>query len=369
MHTSSPPSEPPREPSPEEIARGLAQLEDLVRAVQPVIEPPVPEDDEPPTEDEAFEDEDQPAPHVLVGGETKRVQRLREEVAEAHLLAELQDDDIPLTLDTKRVRRLRRRTWEAARLHELAQHPAAVAYRDAKIRRVTTTMAMIAAGGALAVSSIGVQASVARALKLTREDLGWWAAFGVEAFLSLPLLAAVGVQAYSAIRGRVVDRKSAEGRRLFRVELALLSFTLVLNCWPAFKTDFDLLDLIVHSLGPVAAVIAVWVLPTLWKVLADLPVPVIVRPTARGGTGGKYRGNAQDQYTPGSPSVQPDPAALAAKIQALIQAGALPPGPGVQKIREALRAEGIRVGTGTASDVRDLLAAGGPNPGNDEESR
>ncbi|MET8864707.1 hypothetical protein ABZW11_17355 [Nonomuraea sp. NPDC004580] len=368
--TAHPPGEPPREPSPEEIAAVLAEVEALTQPPPAAL--PAVQDDEPadavlidPDDDgDPYDDEDEPRPLVLLAdGETRRVQKLRQEVAEAHLLAELQDDDIPLTLDTSKVRKLRRRTWEAARLHELGQHPAAIAYRDAKVRRVTTTMVMSAAGIALAVSSIGVQASVVKALDLTRADLGWWASYGVEAVLSLPLLAAVGVQAYSAIRGRVVDRKSAEGRRLFRVELVLLAMTLVLNCWPAFRIDFDLLDLIVHSLGPVAAVLAVWVLPTLWKVLSDLPVPTIVRPTVRGGTGREYRGNASGGAASGSPSVRPDPAVLADKIRVLIQAGVLPPSAGVQKIREALRAEGIKVGTDTARDVRDLLAAGSDSDG------
>ncbi|MEV0382916.1 hypothetical protein [Nonomuraea sp. NPDC050643] len=319
MNTTSPPNE-PNEPTPEEVARGLARLEALAQPEPPAALPALPEEDEP------YDDEDEEyAPLVpLPGGETKRVQKLRADVAEAHLLAELQEDEIPFTLDTKKVDKLRRRTWEAARLHELAQHPAAIAYRDAKVRRITTSMTMVAVGIALGVSSIGVQASVVKALDLTRDDLGWWASYGVEAVLSLPLLAAVGVQAYSAIRGRVVDRKSAEGKRLFWTELALLALTLVLNCWPAFVWPFSLLDLIVHSLGPVAAVIAVWVLPTLWKVLADLPVPVIVRPSSTGGTGGKYRGNAKIQYPPGTSSVQPDPAVLAVKIRELIQAGELP---------------------------------------------
>lgn len=319
MNTSQ---EPPDEPTPEEIARVLGELENH------------------------FDDPEPSRPLVPLGdGETKRVQQLRLEVAEAHLLADLQDDETPLLLDTDKVRKLRRRTWEAARLHELAQHPAALAYRDAKVRRVTTAMVMTAAGIALAVSSIGVQASVAKALDLTKDDLGWWAAYGVEAVLSLSLLAAVGVQAYSAMRGRVVDRKSPEGKRLFWTEAALLALTLVLNCWPAFKTDFDLLDLIVHSLGPVGAVIAVWVLPTLWKVIADLPVPLRSTPPVHL----QYRGNAQDQYTLSTAPVQ----VLADHIRDMIATGELAPNPGVHKIRKALG-----VGSDKATEVQKHLAGG-----------
>jgi hypothetical protein len=323
---------PPPEPSPEDIERTLDDIEDYVA-------------------DHA------PAPLIPFGvGETKRVQRLRDEVAEAHLLAELQDDETPLILDSKKVRRHRRRTWEAARLHQLAQDPAAVAYRDARVRRVTTGMTLTAAGIALAVSSIGVQASVAKALDLHPEDsIGYWAAYGVEAVLSLPLLAAVGVQAYSAIRGKVVDRKSPEGKRLFRTELALLGLTLTLNCWPAIQwTNFSLLDLIVHSLGPVAAVLSVWVLPTLWKILSDLPVPALSRGWSRGATGRKYRANAGSESGVESGATDPDDiAAKAAQVRALISAGVLPERPGVEKIRTALRCA-----TATARDVRDYLFGG-----------
>ncbi|MER5622531.1 hypothetical protein ABT061_15950 [Streptosporangium sp. NPDC002544] len=330
MKTASPPPGEPSEPTPQDITSGLAELERLANVTDPAPSPST--------------------SLALVDGETKRVRQLRQEVAEAHLLAELQDDETPLLLDTAKVRKHRRRTWEAARLHQLTQDPGALAYRDAKVRRVTTTMTLAAAGIALAVSSIGVQASVVKALSLKSSDLGWWAAFGVEVVLSLPLLAAVGVQAYSAIRGRVVDRKSPEGRKLFRVELVLLGLTLTLNCWPAFKMDFDLLDLIVHSLGPVAAVIAVWVLPTLWKILSDLPVPWRGTPPGTPPVPPRYRENAPDRYTLSTAPVQ----VMADHIRDMIAAGEVTPNPGLHKIRAALG-----VGVEKAREVQKLLVAGG----------
>lgn len=344
MTTTSPPGEPP-EPDPHEIARGLAELEELLvdEAPEPAAEPD-PDDDDEPAELVPF-----------VRGETRRVRALRAEVAEAYHLARLQQDETPFEVDSPKVRKLQRRTREAARLHQLAQHPAALAYRDAKVRRVTTTMVMSAASIALAVSSIGVQASVAKALRLTDGDLGWWGAFGVEAVLSLPLLAAVGVQSYSAIRGKVVDRKSAEGRKLFWVELALLGLTLTLNCWPAFVAPFDMLVLIVHSLGPVAAVIAVWVLPTLWKIIEGLPVPWRSTPAGTPPVHPPYRDNASDRYTLSTAPVQ----VLAAYIRNMIDTGELPPNPGLHKIRDALTGEGVRVGVDKAREVQKLLAAGG----------
>lgn len=306
------------EPSPDDVSRGLAAVEAYVANRAPAPAPSrVPD----------------PAP---VQGETRRVRQLRTQVAEAHLLAELQDDDAPLLLDSPKVRRRRRAVVQAARLHELGQDPAALAYRDAKVRRVTTVMVMAAACVGLAVSAIGVQASVAKALELAEHTLGWWSAFGVEPALSLPLLAAVAVQAYSAMRGRVVDRKSQHGRKLFRTEALLLGLTLVLNCWPALTLDdFDLLLLIVHGLGPVAAVTAVWVLPTLWAVLAVLPMAD--DPTATP-TAARYSVNraAEDTHR--------------RRLHTLIVDGVLPAQPSATTIRKAL---GCR--TETASLLRDEL--------------
>lgn len=350
-HIVSPPGEPP-EPSQEEIARGLAELEHLLVEKAPapaplpaVVDAPEPDDDE----------DDEPSDLVpYADGETRRVRALRAEVAEAHHLARLQEDETPYSIDTAKVRKLRARTYQAARLHQLGQHPAAVAYRDAKVRRVTTTMVMSAAAIALGASSIGVQTSVAKALTLDAYSPAWWAAYAVEPFLSLSLLAAVGVQAYSAIRGRVVDRKSAEGRKLFWVEVVLLGLTLTLNCWPAFKTPFDPLSVIVHSLGPVAAVIAVWVLPTLWKILSELPVAWRGTPSGTPPVHPPYSGNATDRYTLSTAPVQ----ALADYIQSLIDSGALPPKPGVHKIREALKSEGVRAGADKAAEIQKLLTGG-----------
>ncbi|MDP9870478.1 MULTISPECIES: hypothetical protein [Streptosporangium] len=305
-------------PDPEEVARGLAELELYVAAKTPVLPAPA------------------PTIEVLEEGETKRVRELRARVAEAHRLVELQDDDAPLLVDTSKVRKRRVRVAEAARLYQLSQDPAELAWRDARVRRTTTVMAMSAATIALGVSSIGVQASVAKGLKLGDDTVGWWAAFGVEPILSLPLLAAVTVQAYAAMRGRAVDRKSPEGRKLLKAEALLLGLTLVLNCWPAIKwSGFDLLPLVVHSLGPLGAVTAIWLLPTLWAILGALPAG---RGTA-GGTGRLIRENASDepgeeytQYTPGGVDIE----ALADRAQQLIDAGQLPASPGIHKIRHAL---------------------------------
>lgn len=318
-------------PEPDEVARGLAALERYVAAHAPADEPEA----ENPADAEA-------------AGETRRVRELRARVAEAHRLVELQGDDALLRVETDRVRRRRLKVAEAARLYALGRDPRALAYRDQQVRRAITAMVMAAAGIALAVSSAGVQASVATALGLDRYGIGWWAAFGVEPALSLPLLAAVGVQAYSAMRGRVVDRRSPEGRRLMRVEALLLGLTLLLNCWPALPgvaAEFDPLTLVVHALGPVAAVTAVWVLPTLWSLLAALPMPADdpapTPPSATPPTGSDLRWRTPDGDAEESPREESPRGRTAeehrAELHRLIAAGKLPPRPSARAIQQALR--------------------------------
>ncbi|MEU1875764.1 hypothetical protein ABZ470_00505 [Streptosporangium sp. NPDC020072] len=337
---------PSPEPSPEEIAQGLAEIERYAAGVAALRDPA-------PADDPA----DPVPPAVPVeDGETKRVQQLRAQVAEAHQLVELQADEAPLLVDTAKVRKRRARVAEAARLYALSQDPTTLAWADARMRRISTVMAMSAAIIALAVSSIGVQASMAKGLGLADGALGWWAAFGVEPVLSLPLLAAVGVQAYAAMRGKPVDRKSAEGKRLSRIEALLLGLTLVLNCWPALINGHGSLDqvalgLIVHSLGPVGAVVAVWTLPTLWAVLATLPVP--------GGTGACTTPGISENTSPGEGGEysrytgdRADIEVLADRVRRLIAAGQLPAAPGIHKIRKAL-------GCGATTATRVQAALGG----------
>ncbi|MEV5408593.1 hypothetical protein AB0K60_07120 [Thermopolyspora sp. NPDC052614] len=288
-------------------------------------------------------------------GETRRVRQLRARVAEAHRLVELQDDQALLEVETDKVRKRRLKVNQAARLYALGQDPRALAWRDQKVRRTVTAMVMSAAGIALSVSSIGVQGSVSTALELKERSLAWWAAFGVEPALSLPLLAAVGVQAYSAMRGKVVDRRSPEGKRLTRVEALLLGLTLLLNCWPALPGvagDFDALTLVVHALGPVAAVTAVWVLPTLWSLLAVLPMPVGDRSPAvspaTSPTGSDLGGRTSEEGAEeplggrggGAPRQESSkgrtPEEHRAELQRLIAAGKLPPRPSARAIQQAL---------------------------------
>lgn len=349
-------------PDPDEVERSLAALEAHLAASAPATEDQVEDRVEDRGDDRVEETREQ----VPGGpsGETRRVRKLRGEVAEARRLAALQADDTPLLVDTPKVRKRRKKVAEAARLAALDQHPDVLAWRDQRVRKLVTGMTLSAAGIALAASSIGVQASVARALELEHGTVGWWAAFGVEPALSLPLLAAVAVQAYAAMRGRMVDRRSPEGRKLMRTEAVLLGLTLVLNCWPALTGTFDPLGLVVHALGPIAAVTAIWVLPTLWAILAALPVGAAdstapsttsttdPAPTPSPGRGGQGSPTASDlQWRRGEDPavVEAAPAGVEgpprgrtvdqhrAELHRLIRAGELPATPSASAIRRALR--------------------------------
>ncbi|MFI7534001.1 hypothetical protein [Streptosporangium sp. NPDC049376] len=346
MSTAIPAPSP--EPSPEEIAQGLAEIERYAAGVAALRDPA-------PTNDTA--DPAPPAAPAEEDGETRRVRELRARVAESRRLVELQADNAPLLVDTARVRKRRARVAEAARLYALSQDPTTLAWTDARMRRISTVMAMSAATIALGISSIGVQASVAKGLALDAGTAGWWAAFGVEPVLSLPLLAAVAVQAYAAMRGRPVDRSSPHGRKLFKAEALLLGLTLVLNCWPALQwSGFDLLPLLVHALGPLGAVTAIWLLPTLWSVLATLPAPGLTDAL----TGLTYRENTppegpaeEESGNPGKGDGKADFAPELAETRRLIEAGQLPPFPSAAAIRRALRC-----GMDVARDVRDALVEG-----------
>nr|WP_055506807.1 hypothetical protein [Nonomuraea pusilla] len=306
------------EPHPEDVSRGLAALERHLADVAPV----------------------RPRPALAEhGGETRRVRRLRAEVAEAHLLAGLQEDDTPLLVDTRRVRRRRKAAQEAARLHTLGQDPVMRAWQAARVRRLLVTAALVSLALALAWSTAGVQVFAADGAAPWTP--GWLFAWLVEPFMSLALLVVVGARAYLSTRGRPLS-----DRRLVRVERLFLGLTLGMNAWPylpGVAEAFSLSRLVLHLLGPIVAVAVVISLPIILAGFAGLDHTRAGTP----GTGASYRPNGPDQYTPDSTSL----AALTARARRLIAAGELPPDPGADKIRRALRC-----GMDTARAVRDALA-------------
>ncbi|GAA3180587.1 hypothetical protein [Nonomuraea roseoviolacea] len=316
MTFTTPASDPAPEPTPDEISRGMAALERHLSEQAPTPSPPA----------------------RPVEGETKRVQQLRAEVAEAHLLADLQDDDAPLLLDTDKVRKRRKAAQQAARLHELAQDPAMRAWQAARMRRALVSFALVALALALAWSTAGVQHFAAEGADPWSP--GWVFAWLVEPFMSLALLVVVGARAYLGTRGHPLDNP-----KLIRIEWLFLGLTLGMNAWPYLPWTADTFSfsrLVLHVLGPIVAVAIVTALPIILAAFTHLDHGH----TGTGGTGPKYRANTRPEYTQHGPDID----VLAARVRRLITAGDLPADPGIHKIRTALGC-----GTDTARAVQKAL--------------
>ncbi|MFF4198269.1 hypothetical protein [Nonomuraea sp. NPDC001831] len=272
-------------------------------------------------------------------GDTKRVRRLRAEVAEARALATLQDDDTPLLLDTPRVRKRRKKAHEAARLHLLGQDPAMRAWQAARMRRLLVTAAMVALTLALAWSTAGVQHFAADGAKAWSP--GWIFAWLVEPFMSLALLVVVGARAYLGTRGQPLNDP-----KLIRIEYQFLGLTLGMNAWPYLPwtdDDFTFSRLVLHTLGPVVAVAIVAALPIILAAFSRLD-----HAHAGGGlTGLTYSANTDDRVRRTAAEVAP----LIERAQILITAGTLPANPSAYKLQRALRC-----GMDDARTVRDALA-------------
>lgn len=331
MTATTSPGEPAREPTPEEIARVIGELEQEVAEHAPKP----------------------PAPLVpLADGETKRVRKLREEVAEAHLLAELQDDDTPLLLDTPKVREHRRKAAEAARLHRLAQDPMMRAYRTLRARRRIVAVAMVALTLALGWSTAGVQSFAAEGAEPWSPR--WMFAWLVEPFMSLALLVVVSARTYLSTLGQPI-----ESQTLTRVERLFLALTLGMNAWPYLPwslpegREFSVSSLVLHLLGPIVAVAIVIALPIILAAFTRLDLGLAGTPSVPL----RYRANAQDQYTLSTAPVQ----VLAEHISHMIAVGDLAPDPGIHKIRAALRGVGVEIGADKAREVKKLLSAGDPS--------
>lgn len=329
MQTAAQPGD---EPTPQDIAGLLAEAERIAADHTPAVEPAAP-----------------PAPLFNPGeGNTKRVRRLRAEVAEAHRLAELQDDETPYALDTDRVRKRRRRAEEAARLHALAQDPTMRAWRAMRMRRLIVTGALFALALALGWSTAGVQVFAAEGSPMWSP--GWWFAWFVEPFMSIALLVVVGARAYMGTQGQPI-----ESRTLVRIEWLFLGLTLGMNAFPylpGVAAEFSFPRLVLHILGPIIAVAIVTALPIILAAFTILDVGL----SSRGRSRPSCRQNARSESgcESGSESGFDDIEIKADQIRQMISAGQLPPGVGVERIRRALRCA-----TETARAVRDRLAEDG----------
>lgn len=317
---------PTPEPMPEDVTRGLAALERHLAEQVPAVAPVRP---------------------VEAEGQTRRVRRLRAEVAEAHLLAGLQDDDAPLTLDTAKVRKRRKAAREAARLHELGQDPAMRAFQAARMRRVLVAAGMVSLTLALAWSTAGVQ--VFAADRAPAWSPSWVFAWLVEPFMSLALLVVVGARAYLATQGAPITSRS-----LVRIEWLFLALTLGMNAWPylpGVAETFSLSRLVLHILGPIVAVAVVTALPIILAAFTRLDHGHTGRGAGNPLTGPEYRLNAAVGHPSDPPDGNPATAVLTTHVRHLITAGELPARPSAAAIRRELRC-----GMDIARALRDALA-------------
>jgi hypothetical protein len=241
-------------PEPDDVSRGLAELELYVAGQAPAL-PAVA------SADVELLDQD-----AEIEGETKRVRELRAQVAEARLLLDLQEDQAPLILDTPRVRRRRRAAFEAARLHELGQDPAMRAWQAARMRRLLVVGAMVSLALALAWSTAGVQTFASEGSE--EWSPGWVFAWLVEPFMSVALLVVVGARAFMGTRGQPIV-----SRTLVRIEVLFLALTLGMNAWPylpGVADSFSFSRLVLHVLGPIVAVAIVTALPIILEAFSGL---------------------------------------------------------------------------------------------------
>ena len=257
---------------------------------EPAVEPAEVEGDQVPADEEVLTSVPQQISTPAEQGRTKVVAQRERDLAEARRLVELQDQDVTAEVDTKRVRKARRHGAQARKLHSLRQRPETLALRDARVRLWTTVMAMFAAVAALGWSTASVQQTAAHGAQVG--TAGYLLAFLVEPLISVGLLAVIAVQAYAAMRGATVDPDTEHGRTLRSTQRWLLTLTITLNVWPYISPlwsggGFDLIQVVVHLVGPIVAVRMIHSLPAMWAVIEGLQLP-----TARGVTPPEYRENA-----------------------------------------------------------------------------
>lgn len=199
-------------------------------------------------------------------GVTRRVARLRVELAERHAVAALQDDPAWTATLSPRTIRERSRAADAHRLHELSRDPARRALSAARWRRAITAAAGFGLVLALSVSTANVQATVAAGAP-TWSGV-WWFAWTVEPAIAVLLLSLFAFRAFMATRGETV-----EDPWITYTEWALLATTFTLNSWnylPVVAARFDPVALVAHGVWPLLAVLIVTCLPRIWAGFGDL---------------------------------------------------------------------------------------------------
>lgn len=272
-----------------------------------------------------------PAP---VSGETRRVRKLRKEVAEARLLADIQRDETPLLIESPKVLKRRKAAYEAARLYQLSQDPMMRAWQIARVRKWLVTAAMVALTLALAWSTAGVQAFAAEGAPAWSPT--WVAAWLVEPFMSLALLVIVGAKAYMGTNGKPIQSKT-----LNRLEGLFLVLTLGMNAWrhlPGVADEFSFSTLVLHVLGPIVAVAIMTALPIILAALASLDPGLSETPSRLTPSTPSDQQSDRGQETPSErPARGRSEAEHREDLHRLIAAGELPERPSAERIRKALK--------------------------------
>jgi hypothetical protein len=339
------PNEPDRnEPGPDDVTRGLSEID-------------------------AYLTHGGPAPAPDPHGYTRRVAQREAQVAEADRLADLPTDTVLAreaqlaeerrlaVLDTRAlVARLHDEgERERAGLHARAQSATARRVLDTNphvraltlARRRTARVGMLWAvlGLALAYTAVNVQKFAAGGVGVT--DPRWWVAWGVD-----PVLSAL-VVALLLTKGDLAGVRVAESRwarrSVWGVEIGALLAQLLMNVAPAVPGAWQVIAL--HVVIPLAAVAAALALPVVQRRYAVAITALDTAPTGptAAPTGREYRPNTPAPTGGEGPST----AALVARARELITSGALPPDPSATALRSALR-----VGTDFARAVRDALKEG-----------
>lgn len=197
---------------------------------------------------------------------TRRVQRLRAELAERHDVVSLQSDPAWTEAHSPRTIRERSRAADAHRLHTLQRDPARRALSAARWRRSITLTSGFGLVLALSVSTANVQATVAGDAEPGSGV--WWFAWTVEPAIAVLLLSLFAFRAFMATRGEAVEEPW-----ITRTEWALLATTFTLNSWlhlPFIAEDFAVVPLVAHGVWPLLAVLIVNCLPRIWAAFGDL---------------------------------------------------------------------------------------------------
>ncbi|REH18062.1 hypothetical protein BCF44_13849 [Kutzneria buriramensis] len=205
-------------------------------------------------------------PVVQASGETRKVRKLRGQLAEKHAIGGLQDDQAWVEADTPQVIRERTRAAEAAKLHKLQQNPQRRALTAARWRKSVTVAVGVGLVCALGWSTANVQATVSAGAEAWSAH--WLLSYLVEPFISLLLLTMFGFQAYMATNGVLV-----KDRAIKFAEAVFLGETLTLNIWPHvpfLASHPGLLAAMVSAIGPVSAVLAIQTVPVMWRHINDL---------------------------------------------------------------------------------------------------